>query len=85
MKATTFIQGRKTSEEEIEFVQRFIKENADLHRKALSIKLAKLWNWQDANGRLKDMACRSFMLKQTGTHRIASRSAPSNNSKKEFC
>lgn len=63
MKATIFIQGRKTSEQEIEFVQRFIKENADLHRKALSIKLAKLWNWQDANGRLKDMACRSFMLK----------------------
>lgn len=63
MKATTFIQGRETSEEDIEFVQKLIKENPELHRKGLSIDLAKLWNWRDVNGQLKDMACRSFMLK----------------------
>ncbi len=63
MKATIFIQGRETSEEDIEFVRRLIKENPGLHRKSLSVKLAKLWNWRDACGQLKDMACRSFMLK----------------------
>jgi hypothetical protein len=63
MKATIFIQGRETSIEDIEFVRRLIKENPDLHRKGLSVKLAKHWDWRDANGQLKDMACRSFMLK----------------------
>ena len=63
MKATIFIQGRETSEEDIEFVRRLIKENPGLHRKGLSVKLAKLWNWRDISGQLKDMACRSFMLK----------------------
>jgi hypothetical protein len=63
MKATIFIQGRETSIEDIEFVRRLIKENPDLHRKGLSVKLAKHWDWRAASGQLKDMACRSFMLK----------------------
>ena len=63
MKATTVIQGRETGEEDIESVRRLIKENPDLHRTGLSVQLAKLWNWRDANGQLKDMACRSFLLK----------------------
>ena len=63
MKATTIIQGRETSEEDIDFVRKLIKENPGLHRKGLSIDLAKHWNWRDVNGQLKDMACRSFMLK----------------------
>ncbi len=61
MKAT-IIQGRETSEVDIQFVQKLIKENPDFHRKGLSIELSKIWNWRDATGRLKDMACRSFML-----------------------
>ncbi len=63
MKATIFIQGRETSEEDIWFVRRLINDNPGLHRKGLSVKLAKLWNWRDARWQLKDMACRSFMLK----------------------
>ncbi len=57
------IQGRETSEEDIQFVQQFILRHPDLHRTALSKELAKLWNWRDLSGRLKDMACRTFMLK----------------------
>jgi len=58
----TIIQARETSEEDIQFVQRLIKENPGLHRKDLSIELSTIWNWRDATGRLKDMACRSYML-----------------------
>jgi hypothetical protein len=63
MEATFFIQGRKISEEDIWFIRRLISENPDLHRKDLSIKLAELWNWRNACGKLKDMSCRNFMLK----------------------
>lgn len=63
MKSAMFIQGRKTSEEDIHFVCNLIKKNPDLNRKGLSVELSKIWNWRDTSGRLKDMACRSFMLK----------------------
>ena len=57
------IQGRETSAEDIKFVQQLIQRHPDLHRKDLSKKLAKEWDWRDHSGRLKDMACRTFMLK----------------------
>jgi len=63
MKTTMIIQSRKTSKEEIQFVQKFIQKHPNLHRTALSKELAKVWNWRDRSGRLKDMACRTFMLK----------------------
>ncbi len=70
MESTIFIQGREISEDDICFVQRLINENPGLHRKGLSVKLAELWNWRDACGQLKDMACRSFMLKLHRRKRI---------------
>lgn len=63
MKTTNIIQGRKTTAEDISFVQQLIRENPSWHRKRLSVELATIWNWRDNTGRLKDMACRTFMLK----------------------
>jgi hypothetical protein len=63
MKTSKIIQGRLTTDEDIQFVRKLIKENPSFHRKKLSIELAKIWNWRDSSGRLKDMACRTFMLK----------------------
>lgn len=63
MKTAMIIQGRETNEEEIHFVKQFIQKNPNLHRTALSKELATLWDWRDHTGRLKDMACRTFMLK----------------------
>lgn len=63
MKTTKIIQGRETTAEDIDFVRRLIKENPSWHRKRLSVELATIWNWRDNTGRLKDMACRTFMLK----------------------
>lgn len=33
------------------------------HRTALSRQLCRLWNWRRADGQLKDMACRTMLLK----------------------
>lgn len=63
METTTIIQGRNTTKEDIELVRKLITANPDWHRTRLSKELCILWNWRNANGRLKDMACRTFLLK----------------------
>ena len=40
-----------------------MKENPDWGRTRLSQEICKLWNWQGPNGQLKDMACRTMLLK----------------------
>ncbi len=57
------IQGREVSSKDIEFIREMIKLNSSWGRTRLSKELALLWNWQAANDQLKDMACRTFLLK----------------------
>lgn len=63
METTTIIQGRKTTNDDIELVRKLIAANPDWHRTRLSKELCRLWNWRNANGQLKDMACRTFLRK----------------------
>jgi len=55
------IRGRKISETDIIFVRRLALEQGHTGRTNLSILLAGAWNWRQANGRLKDRACRSIL------------------------
>jgi hypothetical protein len=55
-------RGRVATTEDVIFISRLIEENSDDSRRALSIKLCKAWNWVQANGALRDMVCRGFML-----------------------
>ena len=57
------IQGRKTSDKDIALVREMIKANPSWGRTRLSKELALLWNWRALSGQLKDMACRTFLLK----------------------
>ena len=63
MDKTTVIQGRETTPEDIEIIRELIESNPSWHRTRLSRELCARWNWRDASGRMKDMACRSFLLK----------------------
>jgi hypothetical protein len=63
MDGTTVIQGRETTPEDIEFIRELIESNPSWHRSRLSKELCRLWNWRAANGQVKDMAARSFLLK----------------------
>ena len=57
------IQGRKTEYEDIQLVKQLITDNPDWHRTRLSKELCTLWDWYNLKGQMKDMACRTFLLK----------------------
>ncbi len=56
------INGQQFSPD-IELIERLLVENPGWGRYRLSIKLCELWDWHSANGQLKDMACRTLLLR----------------------
>ena len=57
------IQGRRLSAPELAHIQRGLAEHPAWHRTRLSRELCVLWDWRNAAGQLKDMACRSLLLR----------------------
>ena len=49
--------------EEINFIRDLIAQNPGVSRWTLSRKLCMAWDWVQPNGTLRDMICRSFMLR----------------------
>lgn len=63
MEKTMVIQGRETALSDIDLVRHLIESNPSWNRTRVSRELCSLWDWYDPTGRMKDMACRSFLLK----------------------
>lgn len=63
MNDTLCVQGRELSCDDIERIRQLIRGNPHWSRRALSIALSEHWDWTNAAGQLKDMACRSMLLK----------------------
>jgi len=57
------VQGKRVTHKDIEPVRQMMDANPSWNRTRLSRELCILWNWRAANGQLKDMASRSFLLK----------------------
>jgi hypothetical protein len=78
------IQGRILTEKDIEFITSLIKDNPDWHRTRLSREICGAWKWQTPYGQLKDMACRTMLLKLEcrGIIELPPARKPSNNDKK---
>lgn len=57
------IQGREIGALELGQICGLMKQNPGWGRTRLSQELCELWSWRAANGRLKDMACRTLLLK----------------------
>lgn len=55
-------RGKGSTKEDIEFINQLIKANPTASRWALSKELCRAWNWVQANGSLRDMIARGFML-----------------------
>jgi len=63
MEETMVIQGREIGKAELGLIRGFLANNPSWHRTRLSQELCALWQWRDAKGRMKDMACRTMLLK----------------------
>jgi hypothetical protein len=57
------IQGRKIGPEDIALIRAVLDGPGGSNRTQVSRELCTVWNWRNELGRLKDMACRSLLLK----------------------
>ncbi len=57
------IQGRSLGSAELEQIRGYLHEKPEWGRTRLSQEICKDWQWQTETGRLKDMACRTMLLK----------------------
>lgn len=89
MNQVVTLQGRELTCTDINFIRQLIAQNPAWSRRQLSIELSTAWQWRNAGGVLKDMACRSLLVKlhdrgeielparrQTPTSRMTTRSVP---------
>jgi hypothetical protein len=57
------IRGKQFTNSEIDLIKQIIAVNPGLSRCALSILISQRLNWRQANGHLKDRACRDVLLR----------------------
>ena len=63
MSDTPIIQCRLVSPEDLLQIQTLLAEHPAWHRTRISRTLCDLWSWRNEAGQLKDMACRTLLLK----------------------
>jgi len=57
------IQGRELHAKEIGLIRSLLAEHRDWHRTRISQELCRRWDWRNGQGRFKDMAARTLLLK----------------------
>ncbi len=84
MEAEQVIQGRRLGPEEIGLVRHWLETEPGWNRTRLSRELCRRWDWRNGAGRLKDMACRTLLLKleRRGQIRLPARQRPSPNARR---
>jgi len=75
------MQGREVSGADIELIRDLLVEHFQWGRTRLSEELCRRWGWRNAQGRPKDMAARTLLLKleRSGHIRLPPRQRPSSN------
>lgn len=63
MQAQRIIQGRSVGPAEVGLIGALLAQNPTWGRRRLSLELCRHWAWQNEAGQLKDMACRTLLLK----------------------
>jgi hypothetical protein len=78
------ILGRRIGQAEIDLIRGLLCEHSDWHRTRLSRELCERWDWCNAAGQRKDMACRSLLLRleRAGHIRLPARQGPSVNGRR---
>jgi len=63
MEVERVIQGRRITPGDVGRIRDLLAANPSWNRSRLSRDLCARWDWRNAKGRLKDMACRTLLLK----------------------
>jgi hypothetical protein len=63
VKQVWLVQGRRVSGADVALISHWLQANPSWNRTRLSRQLCEHWNWRNGAGRLKDMACRTLLLK----------------------
>ena len=63
MRREQFIQGRRIGPDDLALIGDWLAAHPSWNRTRLSRELCGAWHWRNAAGRLKDMACRTLLLK----------------------
>ena len=63
MEAEKIIQGRCVGPADVALIGALLVQNPTWGRVRLSLELCRRWAWQNGAGQLKDMACRTLLLK----------------------
>jgi hypothetical protein len=81
VEAEQVIQGRRLRPEDLGLVRHWLATEPGWNRTRLSRELCRRWDWRNEAGRLKDMACRTLLLKleRRGQIRLPAREHPSPN------
>jgi len=81
MQKELIVQGKRITSVEIAQISEMIIAHPEWHRSKLSQDLCQLWGWRNGKGVLKDMACRTLLLKleRMNEIRLPARQRPSPN------
>ena len=84
VQAEQVIQGRRIGPEELGLVRHLLATKPGWNRTRLSRELCERWDWRNEAGRVKDMACRTLLLKleRRGQIRLPARKGPSPNARR---
>lgn len=84
MPTEPIIQGRRLSAADLAQIRTLLAENPSWHRTRLARELCARWGWCNGVGRLKDMACRTLLLKlqNRGWIQLPPRQGPSVNDRR---
>lgn len=63
METKITIQGRILRPDAIDQIKKLMIDHPQWHRTRLSKELCLIWNWRNHKGHIKDMACRTLLLK----------------------
>jgi hypothetical protein len=87
MAQSMVIQGRNITVDEIGVICDLMAEHRDWGRTRLSEELCRIWNWRNDQGRIKDMAARTLLLKleRRGFIELPARQRPSSNEFRNRC
>jgi len=84
MTSVLVMQGRQLSSADIDLIRGLLDDHPEWCRSRLSVELCERWAWRNAQGRLKDMAARTLLLKleRAGHLRLPARRGPSPNGRR---